>query len=138
MVRIQNLIKQREQLQVKYEQTLRLAPSKITVKSPDEIFIKKALEVVDQNLSNSEFTVEAFQKEIGMSRMQLHRKLKALTNFSASEFIRDIRLQRASDLLAGNGLNVTEVAYSCGFNSVSYFTQCFKQKFGMSPSSYKT
>ncbi|MEM7110717.1 MAG: response regulator, partial [Bacteroidota bacterium] len=136
-IRVQNLIAQREKLQVKYEQTLRLAPSKIVVKSPEETFIKNALEVVDQNLSNSEFTVESFQTEMGMSRMQLHRKLKALTNFSASEFIRDIRLQRAEDLLIGNGLNVTEVAYSCGFNSVSYFTQCFKQKFGKSPSSYE-
>ena len=136
-IRVQNLIAQREKLQAKYEQTLRLAPSKITVKSPEETFIKNALEVVDQNLSNSEFTVEAFQKEMGMSRMQLHRKLKVLTNFSASEFIRDIRLQRAEDLLAGNGLNVTDVAYSCGFNSVSYFTQCFRQKFGKSPSNYE-
>ena len=133
-VRIQNLIAQREKLKAKYEQTLRLAPSKITVQSPEETFIKKALEIVDENLSNSEFTVEAFQKDMGMSRMQLHRKLKALTNFSASEFIRDIRLQRAADLLSNKGLNINEVAYSCGFNSHSYFTQCYKQKFGVSPS----
>ena len=132
-VRIQNLIAQREKLQSRYAQTLLLEPSKIIVESPDETFIKKALNVVDQNLSNSEFTVEAFQQEMGMSRMQLHRKLKALTNFSASEFIRDIRLQRASDLLSTNGINVSEVAYSCGFNSVSYFTQCFKEKFGITP-----
>ncbi|MEM9857352.1 MAG: ATP-binding protein [Bacteroidota bacterium] len=137
MVRIQNLIAQREKLQSKYAETLLLEPSKIVIDSPNESFIRKALDVVDQNLSNSEFTVEVFQKEMGMSRMQLHRKLKALTNFSASEFIRDIRLQRASDLLSTNGFNVSEVAYSCGFNSVSYFTQCFKQKFGKSPSNYE-
>ena len=135
-VRIQNLVAQRERLKSKFEQTLRLAPSKIMVQSPEEMFIKKALEVVDKNLSNSEFTVEAFQREVGMSRMQLHRKLKALTHFSASEFIRDIRLQRAADLLPKNGLTVSEVAYTCGFNSVSYFTQCFKKKFGVSPSKH--
>ncbi|MEM9078840.1 MAG: helix-turn-helix transcriptional regulator, partial [Bacteroidota bacterium] len=66
--------------------------------------------------------------------MQLHRKLKALTNFSSSEFIRDIRLQRAADLLSNKGLHINEVAYSCGFNSPSYFAQCYKQKFGVSPS----
>ena len=71
-----------------------------------------------------------------MSRMQLHRKLKSLTNFSASEFIRDLRLQRALDLLRLDGMNVTEVAYSCGFNSTSYFTQCFKEKYGDLPSKY--
>ncbi len=135
-VRIQNLIAQREKLRSKYEQTLRLSPSKITLQSPEERFIKKALEVVDKNLSNSEFTVEAFQREVGMSRMQLHRKLKALTHFSASEFVRDIRLQRASDLLLNKEFTVSEVAYTCGFNSVSYFTQCFKKKFGMSPSKH--
>ncbi|MEM6361660.1 MAG: ATP-binding protein [Bacteroidota bacterium] len=136
LIRIQNLITQREKLQTKYGQTLRLEPSKITIDSPEEVFIKKALEIVDRNLSNSEFTVEAFQKEIGMSRMQLHRKLKALTNFSASEFIKDIRLQRAADLLATNGINVAEVAYGCGFNSVSYFTKCFTEKYGANPSNY--
>jgi len=136
LVRIQNLISQRDNLQAKYTQTLKVGPSKIKVESPDELFIRKVLEIAEQHLSNSEFTVDAFQKEIGMSRMQLHRKLKALTNFSASEFIRDIRLQRAADLLATNHINVTEVAYSCGFNSVSYFTQCFSEKYGMSPSSY--
>lgn len=135
-VRIQNLIAQREKLKAKYEQTLRLSPSKIKVQSPEESFIKRALEIVDINLSNSEFTVQAFQKEVGMSRMQLHRKLKALTNFSASEFIRDIRLQRAADLLSQNSLTISEVAYSCGFNSTSYFTQCFAQKFGIPPSKH--
>lgn len=135
-IRIQNLLAQRENLQSKYAQTLRLEPSKIIIDSPEEIFLKRALHIVDLHLSNSEFTVEAFQKEMGMSRMQLHRKLKALTNFSASEFIRDIRLQRAADLLAANQINVAEVAYSCGFNSVSYFTQCFTEKHGTNPSKY--
>jgi len=135
-IRVQNLIGLRESLQSRYAKTIRLEPSKIEVTSPDEIFIKKALEVVDHQLSNSEFTVEAFQKEMGMSRMQLHRKLKALTNYSASEFIRDIRMQRAADLLESNGMNVSEVAYSCGFNSVSYFTQCFTEKYGVNPTKF--
>ncbi|MEM9895922.1 MAG: tetratricopeptide repeat protein [Bacteroidota bacterium] len=136
VIRIQNLISQREKLQSKYTQTLRLEPAKISIDSPEKTFLKKALEVVEQHMSDSEFTVEAFQKEMGMSRMQLHRKLKALTNFSASEFIRDIRLQRAADLLSTNGINVSEVAYSCGFNSVSYFTQCFTEKHGLNPSAF--
>jgi len=136
-VRIQNLITQRETLQEKFMQTLALGPAKIAVDSPDELFIKKALQQVEDHLSDSTFTVELFQTEMGMSRMQLHRKLKALTNFSASEFIRDIRLQRAADLLGNNGLNVTEVAYSCGFNSGTYFTQCFTEKYGITPSKYR-
>jgi signal transduction histidine kinase/DNA-binding response OmpR family regulator len=138
LVRIENIITQRQKLQQKFAQTLTLSPSKIEIQSKEEAFIKKALEVVDYNLSNSEFSVESFQKEMGMSRMQLHRKLKALTNFSASEFIRDIRLQRAADLLTNKDLNINEIAYSCGFNSPSYFTQCFSQKFGASPSRHSS
>ncbi len=137
LIRVNNLIRQRKTLQEKYAKKISLLPSEINIESPDEIFIQKALKVVDQNLSNSAFTVEAFQLEMGMSRMQLHRKLKGLTNFSASEFIRDLRLQRASDLLSREGINVSEVAYSCGFNSISYFTQCFKQKYDVSPSKYQ-
>ena len=136
VTRVDNLIVQRKKLQEKYAKKITLSPSEIDITSPDEVFIQKALKVVDQNLSNSDFSVELFQQEMAMSRMQLHRKLKGLTNFSASEFIRDLRLQRASDLLSKNGINITEVAYGCGFNSISYFTQCFKEKFGVSPSKY--
>ena len=136
LTRVNNLISQRKKLQQKYARKVLLSPSEVDLKSPDEVFIQRALQVVDNHLSNSDFTVEAFQQEMGMSRMQLHRKLKGLTNFSASEFIRDLRLQRASDLLGINGMNVTEVAYGCGFNSTSYFTQCFKEKFGETPSNY--
>jgi DNA-binding response OmpR family regulator/two-component sensor histidine kinase len=135
-VRVHNLISQRRALQEKFSRKLTLSPSKIETESPNDRFIRKALETVEQHLSNAEFTVEQFQEEMAMSRMQLHRKLKALTGFSASEFVRDIRLQRAADLLTQEGINVTEVAYSCGFNSNSYFTQCFKEKYGTSPSKY--
>ena len=136
-MRVNNLISQRKLLQEKYAKKITLSPTEVDLKSPDELFIQKALQIVNNNLSNSEFTVEQFQKEMGMSRMQLHRKLKSLTNFSASEFIRDLRLQRASSLLAINGINITEVAYSCGFNSTSYFTRCFKEKFGVIPSKHQ-
>ncbi|PTB96479.1 hypothetical protein C9994_07140 [Marivirga lumbricoides] len=137
-IRAKNLIDQRIKLRDKYSVTLMIAPSKIEVTSPDELFIKKALSIVDEHISDPEFTVENFQKAIGMSRMQLHRKLKALTNHSASEFIRDLRLQRAADLLAVHGTTVADAAYSCGFNSLSYFAQCFKEKYGVTPSQYES
>jgi signal transduction histidine kinase/DNA-binding response OmpR family regulator len=136
LIRVNNLITQRKNLQEKFAQKISLSPSKIEGESPNDRFIRKALQTVDDHLSDSEFTVEQFQEEMAMSRMQLHRKLKALTGFSASEFIRDIRLQRAADLLGQNGINIAEVAYSCGFNSTSYFTQRFKEKYGTSPSKY--
>ena len=135
-IRVVNLIQQRISLRSRYATELLLQPSKVSLSNPDEIFIKKAMNLVDKHLSDSDFTVEIFQREMAMSRMQLHRKLKALTNFSASEFVRDFRLQRAAELLSNNGINVAEAGYSCGFNSLSYFTQCFKKKYGVNPSKY--
>ena len=87
-------------------------------------------------MADAEFSVEAFQKEIGMSRMQLHRKLKALSNLSSSEFIRVQRLKRATQLLEAKNANVSQIAYDVGFNNLSYFAKCFKEQFGLYPSEY--
>ncbi|MFY0602109.1 MAG: tetratricopeptide repeat protein [Cyclobacteriaceae bacterium] len=135
-VRIENLLTQRNQLRKRYSKMITLEPSEVEVSNPDEAFILKAQQIVEYNIPNFDFTVEQFQKEIGMSRMQLHRKLKALVNCSASEFIRDQRLQRAAQLLKNEGVNVSEVAYQSGFGNLSYFAKCFKEKFGKTPSQF--
>jgi signal transduction histidine kinase/DNA-binding response OmpR family regulator len=134
-IRIEGLIKQRNRLREKFSQEIVLKPQAITVDTHDARFMQAALQVVEENLSNTEFTVEDMQRELGMSRMQLHRKLKALTDQSASEFVRDIRLQRAAQLLEDPGKQVAEVAYEVGFNHLSYFAKCFKEKYSVAPSS---
>ncbi|SMG39636.1 Signal transduction histidine kinase [Marivirga sericea] len=138
LARMENLISQRAHLKSIYSKRITVSPSKIEVTDPNEAFLQKALGIVDSHIEDNEFTVEKFQGEMAMSRMQLHRKLKALTDFSASEFIRNLRLQRAADLLSSNGMQVSEVAYKTGFNSLSYFTQCFKEKYGVIPSQYES
>ncbi|WP_114748049.1 helix-turn-helix domain-containing protein [Pleomorphovibrio marinus] len=85
---------------------------------------------------NSDFDVEIFSREIGMSRTNLHWKLKALTDSSATEFIRVFRLKRAMSHLEQKSGNISEVAYAVGFNSQSYFTKCFKKQYGRSPAEY--
>jgi YesN/AraC family two-component response regulator len=135
-IRIEGLIKQRNRLREKFSQEIVLKPQAITVDTHDARFMQAVLQVVEENLSNTEFTVEDMQRELGMSRMQLHRKLKALTDQSASEFVRDIRLQRAAQLLEDPGKQVAEVAYEVGFNHLSYFAKCFKEKYSVAPSSY--
>jgi transcriptional regulator GlxA family with amidase domain len=111
-----------------------LSASGIT--SMDQTFLKKAVEVVEKFISDDKFTVEIFGKNMAMSRVQLHRKLTALVEQSASEFIRTIRLNRAAILLKEKSGNIAEIAYDVGFNNPSYFSECFRKQFGKLPSEY--
>jgi DNA-binding response OmpR family regulator len=136
IARIQSLLTQRERLRKKFSQEFTLEPTQVTVNSKDAVFLDKLVKVIETNISNEAFTVEQLQSEIAMSRMQLHRKLKALTNQSASDFIRSIRLKRAAQILRQPGIQVAEAAYGAGFNHMSYFSKCFKDQFGVLPSEY--
>jgi DNA-binding response OmpR family regulator/two-component sensor histidine kinase len=137
-VRVKNLIEQRRKLRERFRKETAFQPHVMAVTSTDERFLQKAMTVVEARMSDEDFSVEIFGREVGMSRVQLHRKLRALTDHSASEFIRTLRLNRAAQLLAQRGGNVTEVAYQVGFNNLSYFAKCFHQQFGVSPSTYAT
>ena len=92
---------------------------------------------METHLGDENFSVEMLGQALGMSRTQVHRKLKAISNQSASEFMRDFRLQRAADLLRQDAGNIAEIAYRVGFNSQAYFTRCFQEKFGCSPGKYR-
>ena len=134
--RIQNLIESRKGLRDRYSQEVILKPKDIAITDLDEQFLERVQEVMDSKLTESSFSVQEFSKEVGMSRMQLHRKLKALTALSASEFIRSQRLKLAAGLLSANKVTVSEIGYQVGFNDPSYFTRCFKEAYGCSPTEY--
>lgn len=136
LVRIQSLLTQRARLQKKWSREVILQPSAAPIRDREAEFLEKTIAVIDQHLADETFGVEVLQQEIGMSRMQLHRKLKALTDQSASDFIRFIRLQRAADLLRQPGTPVAEAAYASGFSHLSYFSKCFKEQFGVLPSEF--
>ena len=136
-VRIKNLIEQRKKLREHYVHQITLEPGKIQVESADDRFLHKALEVIEKNMNDSQFDVNRFYPEMSMSRMQLFRKLKALINQTPSEFIRNMRLQRAAQLIKQNFGNVAEVTFEVGFNNLSYFSKCFKDKYGILPSEYQ-
>lgn len=133
--RISNLLEQRSKLKEKYAQMLLLEPTEMEITSSEELFLKTATEVVSKHIEDSGFSAEQFCSEMEMSRMQLHRKLTALTGQSATAFVRHQRLMRASQLLQA-GEPVSQVGYAVGFSSLSYFTKNFKQEFGISPSEY--
>ena len=102
----------------------------------DDQFVRRATEIVERYLDDPEFTAERFAGEMAVSRMQLHRKLKALTGLTTREFIRTYRLGRAAQLLAGGYGNVTEVSMAVGFKSPPHFTDAFRKQFGKPPSQY--
>ena len=106
------------------------------ITSTDQKFLQKANEVVEESMQDYDFGAELFSSKMNMSRMQLHRKLKAIVNQSAGDFIRTIRLNRAALLLQKKSGNVTEVSFEVEFNNLSWFTKCFKEQFGVLPSEY--
>lgn len=99
--------------------------------------MQRVMKAINKNLSNSEITVEMIAQEIGISRVHLHRKLKQLTNQSTRDFIRNIRLQAAAQLLLEKNLSVAEVSDMVGFKQVNNFSKCFKDMYGVAPSAYK-
>ncbi|MEM8967598.1 MAG: ATP-binding protein, partial [Bacteroidota bacterium] len=135
-LRIRKLVEQRIQLRSHFQQELIVSPQEIKVNSTDERFLQQAVALIDSQLANPNFTVAEWQQELNLSRMHLHRKLKALTGQSATEFIRTYRLKRAAQLLAQRADNVSQIAYQVGFSSLAYFTTSFKTQFGCNPSEY--
>jgi AraC-like DNA-binding protein len=95
------------------------------------------MQVIESNIADTNFGVENLGREIGMSRMQLYRKLNALTGYSPSDFIKRMRLQRAAQLLCQDSGTVSEVAYQVGFNSHAYFSKCFHDLYGKTPSDFQ-
>ena len=136
LVRANNLITQRQKLQERFQQAIKIGPNVVEANSAEQQFLEKAIQVVEDNMDNEGFSVEDFAKNLLLSRTQLHRKLKNITGQSASEFIRNLRLQRAAQLLKGEVDNVTQIAFMVGFNSQSYFSKCFRKKYGCTPSDY--
>ena len=134
--KVENILSVRQSLKQKYTSKMLLQPRNVILTSPDERFLQKAIEVVENNISDPDLDIEHFAAEIGVSRMQLYRKLDALTEMTVKEFVRNIRLKRAAQLLIQKKLNVSEIAYAVGFKDLSHFRKCFKSEFGMSASEY--
>ena len=135
---IENLIKGRRHLKGKFSGAQRQvdkleAPE---VKGNDELLMERIMKSINKNLDDSDFNVETLCSEVGISRAQLHRKMKELTGLSTSEFIRNIRLEQAARLLKEQKINVTQVAYTVGFSNLAHFSTIFRKHFGVAPSEY--
>ena len=135
---IDNLIDNVRRLKGKFSGALKQDDKveKIEVKGYDEELMERIMKVVNENLSDSDFNVEKMCDEVGVSRTQLHRKLKEMTGVPTSEFLRNIRLNEAARLIRECKINITQVSYMVGFANNSHFSTAFKKYFGMSPTEY--
>ena len=113
-------------------------PSNLTIQCAcieiDKEFIQQVLKYINDNISDTDLSVELLASQVSLSRSRLYRKIKGLTGQTVTEFIRKVRLQRAHQILEKGNANISEVCYKVGFSSPSYFTKCFKSYFGVLPS----
>src|SRR5688572_537844 len=135
-VRIHNLIEQRRKLREKFSKEMILQPQQISLPTRDATFLANLLSLVEKKYAEPEFSVDELSDEVNMSRMQLHRKLKALTDQSPGEFLRKFRLERAKQLLSIGGTQVSEACFKVGFNNVSHFSKSFREFTGVTPTEF--
>jgi signal transduction histidine kinase/DNA-binding response OmpR family regulator len=135
-VRVRNLIEQRKKLREKFRGEGMFNPKEITITSVDDRFLNRAREIVEAHISNQAFTTELFAQEMYLSRMQCHRKIRALTDLSPWQFVRKIRLHRAADLIRKRAGNIAEIASMTGYESPSRFAEAFRHEFGQTPSEF--
>jgi DNA-binding response OmpR family regulator len=135
-VRAHNLIEQRRKLREKFSKEMVLQPQQISLPTRDATFLSNLLSLVEKKYSEPEFSVDDLSDHVNMSRMQLHRKLKALTDQSPGEFLRKFRLERAKQLLSIGGTQVSEACFKVGFNNVSHFSKSFREFTGVTPTEF--
>lgn len=137
LLRVKNILNTRDRIVKQLgSKSLHMEPKDIQMAKKDQDFLNRAVEIVESHMSDSDFNVEDLGRELGLSRMQLYRKLKALIGKSANEFIRFIKLKRAAQLLDQGSMTISEITYKVGFNDLKYFRDCFKKQYGVNPSDY--
>lgn len=135
-LRVRNILQARARMREKFTRVLKLEPKEIVLTSADEIFLEKAIQLIESNMKNVDFSVEDFAYEMAVSRALLFTKIKAITNLTPNNFIKDLRMKRAAQLLIQQELSVAEVAYQVGFKNSRYFSKSFRKQFEKTPTEY--
>jgi signal transduction histidine kinase/ligand-binding sensor domain-containing protein/DNA-binding response OmpR family regulator len=136
-VLVKNILDKRSSMFRAFSQNNIIIPSEFSTNKMDEEFLQKVINYIEINIENTELSVDMLAQNMNLSRSQVYRKIKALTDYTANEFIRQIRLKKSLKLLSEGNMNISEIAYSVGFSSQSYFTRSFKEYYGKSPSEMK-
>ncbi|TDN37795.1 hybrid sensor histidine kinase/response regulator [Hymenobacter sp. UV11] len=130
------LLRNRHQLRTYYQRQILLEPTEIIIADADRDFLEQAMRVVEQHLDDPEFSVQVLAREVAMSQSVFYRRIKSITGQTAVEFIRDVRMKRAAQLLAQTQLRVSEVAFQVGVEDAKYFRKTFQKIYGVAPSEY--
>lgn len=136
-LRIHNLIEMGHKRQELFNEQIKIEPSRITITPLDQQMVEKAIQIVEENIGEPEFSVEELAASLNISRSYFYKKMVKITGKKPIEFIRTIRMKRARQLLAESQMQVAEIAYMLGYNSPKVFSKHFKEEFGVSPSEFK-
>lgn len=136
--RIDNLLQSREQSRQSFRSKMEINISNLNYQTSDEEFLNNAMQCVERHIQESEFDTVQMANELHISRSTLSRKCKVISGCTPLEFIRNIKLKYACALLKKKTTSISEVAYATGFSSPKYFTKCFKEEFGMTPTEYQS
>jgi YesN/AraC family two-component response regulator len=135
--KIKNILQLRERIHKNFSENMNTSQLVVADNSPDRYLMDKMMKIVQFRYADPLFNVSIFIQELGISRSLLHKKLQSLVGQSAGRFIRNYRLNKAKEILSNNpAMNISEIAYSVGFNDPKYFTRCFTKRYGTSPSNY--
>ena len=135
-IRVENILENLKKARNGFAKNVNVSAKELTISKIDEDFMQQIIDLLEKNLDNSDFDIDSFCKNIGVSPSQLYRKIKSITGLSPNEFIRTYRLKKAAVLIQESNLNISEIAYKVGFNDALYFSKCFKKQFGTTPSLY--
>ena len=135
---LSSLLFNREKLRYYYTNNIYRVEPESKFGNQEQSFITKMNDIIKKNVENPKFSVEDLADKLGVSRVQLYRKVKAIIGINISDHINNVKLEKAAELLKSNEMNISEIAYSLGFSSPNYFSTAFKNKFGISPKEYKT
>jgi signal transduction histidine kinase/DNA-binding response OmpR family regulator len=135
--RISNMVKKRQQRLTNFQTNPEVRISDMQYQSLDSDFLQKTIKIIEEHLDNSDFNIGQYAETLHMSRVTFYRKIKSLTGLSAVEFVRNVRLKHACEMLKNNSGNISEIAYAVGFQDPRYFSTIFKKEFGISPKQYK-
>jgi signal transduction histidine kinase/ligand-binding sensor domain-containing protein/CheY-like chemotaxis protein/AraC-like DNA-binding protein len=134
--KIKNILSQQEKMRKTYQKQVDVTPTELQVDSPEQLFIKKVLMLIDANISNPNFSVEELSSEMFVSRYTLYKKILQMTGKTPNELVRSMRLKRAAQLLETGHLTISQICHKVGFKSQKYFVRTFKAEFNSIPSKY--